>query len=143
MLLFAFILCAGAARAQDYNWGIGLRGGLRDSGITVKGVLNGSSAIEGILGFDRGTNFYLLYERYVPLNGKGFNFYYGGGGNLGEWKKHGHGKFTVGIDGVAGVEYKIDRVPIALGIDYKPCLNFIGNTGFIWYDFGLHVRVVF
>ena len=143
LLLFLAGLTATAVQAQDYNWGVGIRGGLRDSGITVKGNIGGANMLEGILGFDRGTNVYVLYERNVPLDGKGFNFYYGVGGNMGEWKKDGHGEFTIGIDGVIGCEYKIDGAPIALGIDYKPCLNFVGNTGFQWYDFGFNVRVVF
>ena len=145
IILFFFVMAmtATALRAQDYNWGVGIRGGLRDSGLSVKGSLGGGNMLEGILGFDRGTNVYLLYQRNVPLDGKGLNFYYGAGGNVGEWKKNGHGKFTMGIDGVIGSEYKIDGAPIVLGIDYKPCLNFIGNTGFQWYDFGFNVRVVF
>ena len=143
LLLFTLALAATALRAQDYNWGIGIRGGAVASGVTVKANLGGANALEGIVCFARGVNIYGLYERYVPLQGKGLSFYYGGGGNIGTWKRKGEEKFTVGIDGVLGLEYKIPEVPVAFGIDYKPTLNFIGHARFEWYDFGLHVRVVF
>ena len=143
LLLFCGLVATSAVRAQDYNWGVGLRPGIVATGITVKGFIGGANALEGILSFVDGVNFYGLYERNVPLNGKGLNFYYGAGGNIGNWEKKKKDKFTVGIDGVMGIEYKVDGVPIVFGIDYKPAINLIGHDGFIWDDFGLHVRVVF
>jgi len=139
----AALLAPVVLNAQDYNWGIGLRGGAVASGITVKGMIGRANALEGIVCFAHGVNIYGLYERNVPIDGKGFNFYYGGGGNIGTWKKKGKDKFTVGIDGILGLEYKIPEVPVAFGVDYKPTLNFIGHAGFKWYDFGIHARIVF
>jgi len=131
-------------KAQDYNWGAGVRVGGAATGINFKTFVSGADAIEALLSFQRGVNFYALYERNVPMNAKGLNFYYGAGGNIGNWeKKHHEDKFTIGIDGVVGMEYKIENAPIVLGVDYKPCLNIIGRTGFKWYDFGFNVRVVF
>jgi len=146
--IFMIALLAGIAtttlKAQDYNWGVGLRGGASASGISAKVFMNRADAIEGLLSFQKGINFYALYERNVPLNAKGLNFYYGAGGNLGNWEKKNHkDKFTVGIDGVIGLEYKIENAPIVVGVDYKPCLNFAGHTGFKYYDFGFNVRVAF
>lgn len=143
LLICLTVFTASTLKAQDYNWGVGVRGGAASAGITTKVFMDQANAIEGILSFTRGVNFYGLYERNVPLGPQGLNFYYGFGGNLGSWKKHGDDKFTVGVDGVVGVEYKINGAPIVLGADYKPCLNVAGHTGFKWYDFGLNVRVVF
>jgi hypothetical protein len=143
LLLTLAVLTATGAIAQDYNASVGLRGGLQDSGISVKASLGGANMLEGILGLSRGTNIYLLYERNVPLDVTGLNFYYGAGGNFGNWKEGGKGKGTLGIDGVVGCEYKIAGAPIVLGVDYKPCLNIVGHTGLNVYDFGFNVRVVF
>jgi hypothetical protein len=132
-----------ALSAQDYNWGVGVRGGIVDSGITFKTSLGGANMLEAILGFGQGTNVYALYERIMPLDARGLHLYYGVGGNVGEWKKEDHGRFTLGVDGVIGVEYKIDQTPVILGIDYKPGLNLIGHDGFQASDFGFNVRVVF
>lgn len=144
MLVFLAGITTTALQAQDYNWGAGVRVGGAASGIHFKGFVGGANALEAMLSFQRGVNFYGLYERNVPMNAKGLNFYYGAGGNVGNWeKKHHKDKFTVGIDGIVGIEYKIENAPIVLGVDYKPCLNFVGHTGFKWYDFGFNVRVVF
>ena len=49
-------------KAQDYNTGIGLRGGL-DYGITIKHFINKKNALEGIFTNRwRGYNFTGLYE---------------------------------------------------------------------------------
>ncbi len=141
--LFAAVFVSLAAHAQDYNWSIGARGGAVATGLSVKGFISGASALEGIVSFVDGVNVYGLYERHLPVIGKGFSFYYGAGANLGSWKKHGKSKFTVGVDGVAGLEYKIENVPLAFGIDYKPTVNLFGHTGFKWYDFGASVRIAF
>ncbi len=143
--LGALLTLAGnfSAGAQDYNWGIGLRGGGVSSGITAKYFVSGVDAVEGMLSFTHGVNVYALYERHVPVIENGFAFYYGAGANIGSWEKHDRSKFTMGIDGVIGLEYKIPAVPLSLAVDYRPCINFIGHTGFKWYDFGFAARVAF
>lgn len=141
-VLFVFIGTA-SVHAQNYNWGVGIRGGAVATGISFKGFVGGASALEGIVSFVDGVNFYGLYERHVPLIGRGFLLYYGFGANAGSWKRHGDHKFTVGADAVLGLEYKIRNVPLTIGADYKPCLNFIGHTKFKWYDFGFTLRTAF
>ncbi|MDR2936182.1 MAG: hypothetical protein LBU80_02420, partial [Rikenellaceae bacterium] len=79
--------------------------------------------------------------------------YYGAGANLGGWRsdayydatgnRHYDYPFTLGIDGMIGLEYKVPEVPLSVGVDYKPCFNLFGEAGFKWYDFGLSVRVLF
>lgn len=143
VMLFWVAVCVPSLRAQDYNWGVGLRGGAEASGISVKAFVSGADAIEAMVSFVDGVNVYALYERNLPVIGNGFNFFYGAGANAGSWKKHGHAKYTMGIDAIVGLEYKIENVPLTLGVDYKPCLNFVGQTGFKWYDIGFTVRVAF
>lgn len=131
------------SQAQDYNWAIGVRGGFYASGVTVKYNFDPTNTIEAIVAFDRGVNVFGLYERNIPVITQGFNFFYGAGVNLGSWRKSSENKFTAGIDGIAGLEYKIQSIPLAFSIDYKPNLNFAGHTGFHGLDFGLSMRVTF
>lgn len=145
-LLVFSLLCATSAlsvKAQDYNWAIGVRGGETATGITVKHHFDPANGLEGIIDFAKGVNVYALYERHIPVVTNGFHFYYGGGLNMGGWEKHSDTKFTAGIDGVIGLEYKIPKIPLAVSVDYKPCLNFAGYTGFRALDFGLGVKVAF
>lgn len=52
-LIVALILLTGTVNAEDYGTGIGLRLGGLSSGISVKGFVNSTSAIEGIASFGR------------------------------------------------------------------------------------------
>ena len=64
------------------------------------------------------------------------------GVNIGSWDHH-EGKFTFGINGIVGLEYKVASIPLAFSLDYKPNLNVIGKTGFHAADFGLGIKVTF
>ena len=46
---------------------------------------------------------------------------------------------------IVGLEYKIKGAPLAVALDYKPILNFVGATSpaFIAGDVGICLRVVF
>ena len=94
------------AHAQDYNWAIGVRGGVTATGLSVKYNFDPANSIEALVDFVQGVNVYALYERNIPVITSGFHFYYGGGVNLGGWEKHGDTKFTAGINGIVGLEYK-------------------------------------
>lgn len=145
IIVVLFILSlTGVSRvsAQNYNWAIGVRGGVTASGITVRHNFDPANSIEGMIDFAKGFNLYALYERNIPVIAHGFNFYYGAGANIGSWG-HSDGKFTMGINGIVGLEYKIASIPLAFSVDYKPNLNFIGKTGFHAADFGLGIKVAF
>lgn len=74
------------SKAQDYNTGIGLRGGL-SNGLTVKHFIGNKTAIEGI--FDsrwHGFSLTGLYEIHnQAFNTERLNWYYGVGGHIGFW----------------------------------------------------------
>ncbi len=149
---FCFVLVAAfGANAQDYNTGIGLRGGFF-SGLTVKHFLNESNALEGLLstrwsGFDI-TGLYEIHNQ--AFNTPGLNWYYGFGGHIGFWDGN-HVKWAddynnytvIGVDGILGIEYNFSEVPINIGLDWKPALNLVGHTGF-WGDGGaISIRYIF
>ncbi len=138
-------------KAQDYNTGIGLRGGW-GTGLTVKHFLSGNSAVEGILDSRwRGFSLTGLYEIHnqafdVPR----LNWYYGFGGHIGFWD----GKYyrdynnnenytVIGIDGILGLEHNFDVIPFNLSIDWKPAINLAGSSGFVGDGGAISIRYIF
>ncbi len=138
------------ANAQDYNTGIGLRAGF-SSGLTIKHFTSQSIALEGLLttrwqGFDI-TGLYEVHNQAFDV--KRLNWYYGGGAHLGfyngsyaYWGDNGRAYTVIGIDGILGLEYNFDEIPVNIGIDWKPALNLIGYTGF-WSEGAISIRYIF
>lgn len=138
-------------RAQDYNTGIGLRGGWFN-GVTVKHFIAENKAIEGIVSTRwGGLDFTGLFEIHKPaFDVEGLNWYYGVGGHIGFWEgsrvkwSSADKPYTVlGVDAILGIEFNFDEVPINLSLDWKPAINLINNTGF-WGDGGaFSIRYIF
>jgi hypothetical protein len=129
------------ASAQDYNWGVGVRLGGDIGGASVKYKFNAVNALEGIFAtpWNGGFTLTALYERYIPVIDRGFHFYYGAGGHVGSYAR----KFSIGVDGIVGLEYKLRYVPLAFSIDYKPNFNIVEKPRFYLADLALGVRVTF
>jgi hypothetical protein len=151
-----FVLAIGllttfSLNAQDYNTGIGVRGGL-SNGLTVKHFIGGNTALEGLLSTRwGGFNITGLYEIHnQAFNTPRLNWYYGFGGHLGFWDGDANhpwfkeGSHTViGIDGILGIEYNIEAIPFNISLDWKPGMNLIGVTE-PWLDeMALSVRYIF
>jgi len=139
------------SNAQDYNTGIGFRGGF-SNGLTVKHFVSSKDALEGILTSRwHGFNITGLYEIHnQAFDTPGLKWYYGFGGHIGFWDGHYNPWFhnsstytVIGVDGIIGMEYSFDEVPINLGLDWKPGLNLIGYTGFWADELALSVRFIF
>lgn len=147
-----------AVKSSTYKTAIGVRAG-ETSGLTVKQFIGGPNALEGIFGvWHHGLSATLLYERYAPaFNVSGMNWYYGIGGHAAfstgrsYYYHRGHrheyyrdGGFGLGIDGVFGLEYKVNNAPIAVSLDLKPYAEVVTNGG-LWMslDPGLGLKVVF
>jgi len=136
--------------AQDYQTGLGLRGGYV-SGVTVKHFLDESTALEGILSFGRwGFTTTGLYEIHAnAFDVERLSWYYGGGAHIGSWNDYyptlsERGQYgVIGLDGIVGMEYKIEDIPITLSADWKPSLNLLGYTGFIGWGGAFSVRYTF
>jgi hypothetical protein len=138
--------------AQDYNNGIGLRGGLYN-GITFKHFMGSKPAVE-ILAATRWSGLELtgLYE----ITNRAFdvdrlNWYFGVGGHVGyyngdntssSWGDTGTNYLVAGVDGILGIEYNFTELPINISLDWKPGFNFIGYSHF-WPDGGaLSIRYI-
>ncbi len=139
------------SNAQDYNTGIGLRGGL-SSGLTVKHFIGEKAAIEGILatrwqGFII-TGLYEIHNQAYEVDR--LNWYYGFGGHIGfwdgsnvSWADDDNSYTVIGVDGILGLEYNFKEIPINISIDWKPAFNIVGYSGF-WGDGGaISIRYIF
>ncbi len=141
LMIVVSVSSLGVSQAQDYNWAVGFRFGGDTGGLSAKHKIDASTGFEFLGAAYWGGGFMVtgLYERYVPVIGRGFNFYYGAGAHLGGVDK----EFLLGADGIVGLEYTFDAVPVSLSFDWKPALNILEAVDFWAVDFALGVRVVF
>lgn len=145
--------------AQDYSKAIGLRGSTW-TGITYKQQLKEGRYGEAMLMFRyRGVELTGLYEVHKAQLEEvdRLNWYFGGGAHIGYyawgWGRGGYGnsnafgydpdpnyELTLGIDGILGIEYNIEELPINISLDWKPGFNFIGSSWGVWDNGALSVR---
>lgn len=157
-IAFAFISSA-SVQAQSsgstYTTALGLKMWNYGAGFTIKHFVTPNQALEGVLyGWHGGGRFTGLYEFHYDIPGaEGLRWYIGPGMHVGtydgsnynshyyhdEWES---GTY-VGIDGVLGLDYKFNGVPINLSIDWQPSFEFGDNRGFIGAWGGLAVRYTF
>ncbi|WP_421872184.1 hypothetical protein [Marinoscillum sp.] len=145
-----------SVNSYKYNTAVGIRG-LGTSGLTIKHFTRSDRAIEGIIGlYPDALSFTLLLENYVnAFDQPGLNWYYGFGGHLAtttNWDyeenyrpyNRTEGDFGIGVDGIFGIEYKINEVPIAVSLDVKPFLEVTTRgDAYLAVDPGLGVKVAF
>ncbi len=124
--------------AQDYKpnyqFAAGLKFGGYENGISGKYFMNGTTSLEGILGFrSHGLVVTGLYEiNQKVFNTEGFRFYYGFGAHIGavgagvykrfngDNQQYNSNQILLGADGVLGLEYVIPQSPIAISLDLNP-----------------------
>ena len=150
-LIIVFCSLFATVGAQDYKTGLGIRAGV-PFGVTVKHFLNEDNAIEGILASRwRGLVVTGLYEfEYWTGEYPGLNWYWGAGAHLGVWGatynpniNETYSGAVIGVDGVLGLEYTFDEIPLNLSLDLLPSLNLIGFTGWGGINGALSIRYVF
>ena len=152
IVLLGILFLGYGVYAQDYGTAIGLRGG-ETQGITLKQFVGGSSAFDFILGTHHyGLNFTALYEIH-SLDVFGVDnlaLFYGFGGHVGlysagnypsYWSDYSGSATLIGIDGVVGVEYTFDEIPISLSLDIVPSINILPYLGY-WQRGALSIRYV-
>jgi hypothetical protein len=148
--LLIFILIP-ISYSQEYENEIGIRVGFF-SGMTFKYVVKDKFAVDVILDSRwKGYEVIGLYEIYKNAFGcEQLKWYFGGGGHVGifkgnyvTWGKPGLSYEVIGIDAIAGLEYRFRKTPISLGLDWKPSFSVFGYSGF-WADDGaISVRYIF
>lgn len=145
------ILSNTKANAQStYKNAIGGRFG-EANGITFKTFLSNQAALDVILNFQSRKNYSYfrltgLYEVHKPIqNAAGLRYYYGAGGSLGsvKYKYVDESNLYASIDGVLGLDYKFDDLPINVSVDWKPAIEIVPDTEFDARGLGLSVRFTF
>jgi len=123
--------------SNKYKTSIGLK--FYPEAITIKHFYKNDRAIEGLVYFwSYGIRLTGLYEIHKNFrNPVGLKWYYGPGAHIGYWNQNWEDEYpdrsnriNVGVDGVIGLDYKINKVPINLSLDWQPSLNLIGYSYF-------------
>ena len=137
-------------KAQTYATAAGLRLGV-STGVTFKHFIKDDLALEGILHSKwRGLLITGLFEVHKNIREvRGLRWFYGGGAHIGSWNYRNRtpieyqGRTVVGIDGIIGLDYMFDDLPLNLSLDYKPAFNLITSGGFWGTETALSVRYTF
>lgn len=133
-----------SSRAQDYKTALGVRlstaGAVVNNAVTFKYFLNESKAIEAQFSFGDPTALGALFEVHKPINNtEGLKWFYGAGGYIGFSKPDP----LAGAQGIIGLDYKFQNLPLNLSLDWKPELNIVSDINFEPSALGLSVRFTF
>ena len=141
LLLFSVI-----GYSQNYTTAIGLKGGYPGFGtLNIKHCLTSNTALEGSLGgFSKaglGSGAFVIVDYEINNNlESGFTWHYGGGALLGFTNDLSGDSFLhTGINGIVGLEYTFEDVPINCSIDTGPFIFFSPYVSFAWGG-GLSIR---
>lgn len=139
LLFFSALWISCSVSAQQYKTAIGFKGGFPGYGsINVKHFLHDFTAIEAKVG-GAGNAIFLqgLYEINKPLQDN-FEWYLGGGADLGIWTTnyvYDNNYYTggnFGLDGIVGLEYTFSDFPLNLAFDMGPTIRVFPYVGFGW-----------
>ncbi len=147
VLLFVFSFSLSSVIAQSstgnssgYTTAVGIK--FYPTGLNVKHFTSDKIALEGLAYFyNEGERITGLYEIHNTINNAGgLKWYFGPGAHVTFYNTK-HGGFTsVGIDGVIGLDYKINSTPINLSLDYQPSIqltNYYGDRFSSWGGFAI------
>lgn len=146
---------------DGYKAAIGIKA-LWGIGVTGKFFMKENTAIETIVHYDglggTGTalNLTALYEYHGKVGLPGMRWYLGGGASVGYTKLKdmpqfegvedsdaNKGNISFGIDAVAGLEYKFNKLPIAISVDWQPGYSLNSGGGFGSKGGGFGVKYTF
>lgn len=146
LLLFLSTMLSICVNAQSlgrtYKTALGVKvwdGG----GISFKTFLIPNRALELIGYYNKyGIRLTGLYEIHGNIEGAaGLKWYVGPGAHIAFYKYKGYygDRSIAGIDGIAGLDYKINKAPLNLSVDWQPSFEFADNRGFAgsWGGFGV------
>jgi len=141
ILIFVLFISSLSCFGQSFTREAGVRGGLT-SGLSYRQYLENNLAYEGLLSFRKGgLQFTLLrqiHESSLEEYADNLYFSYGFGAHVGYFYSTKYNFLwyddfyyserrlspLAGIDGYAGVEYRVQEFPITVGLDYKPFFEF-------------------
>jgi len=127
--------------AQEYKMALGARfttaTATVNNAVSFKYFLNENSALEGLFSFDPVT-LGALYEFYRPLGAPGLQWFFGGGGFVSF-----NNDDVFGALGIIGLDYKFQKIPLNISVDWKPELTLVNEVSFEASTVGLGVRFAF
>lgn len=145
LFILAGIMYSGTLEAQSmgrtYKTALGVK--VWDgAGISFKTFVANTNAFEVIAYLHRhGTRITGLYEIHGDIAGApGLKWYIGPGAHIGFYEKgYTNNNVIAGIDGVLGLDYKVNRAPINFSLDWQPSFEFADGRGFAgsWGGFGV------
>lgn len=142
--------------SSDYTTALGVKVFPVDgaAAITFKHFINKGGAVEALGYFwERGGRLTGLYEFHWNIDGaQGLKWFVGPGAHIGFYNdkyynnyRYGGSYAAVGIDGIIGLDYKFNRIPLNLSVDWQPSFEF-GNdryNGFGGEFAGIAARYTF
>lgn len=156
--LIAVLLIAGTAlfskaNAQDYKTALGVRlsssNAMQNNSISFKQFITDKTAIEALFTFGDPLALGALLEFHKPVNASGLTYFYGGGAYISFVKKLNTttNKETTdpnfGAQGIIGLDYKFNNIPLNLSLDWKPELNIVNDINFEPAAVGFTARFTF
>ncbi|MEJ7626990.1 MAG: hypothetical protein WKF35_09015 [Ferruginibacter sp.] len=135
--------------SSDYKTAIGVK--FYPGAITLKHFIKENAALEGLGYFyNRGFRVTGLYEFHFDIQSvTGLKWYVGPGAHLGFYNaKYNNdnnikdGGVAIGLDGVIGLDYKINAAPINLSLDFQPSFELGNYNGYGGSFGGLSIRYV-
>ena len=146
--LFSFVAVrqlSAQSMGSSYETAIGVK--FYPGALSIKHFTEENRAIEGLINFwDHGFRLTGLYEIHGDIDGApGLKWYVGPGAHIGHYNDgvyhgydYGNGAFSLGVDGVLGLDYKINGAPIVLSIDVQPYFELINHAYFdVWGGIGV------
>lgn len=145
--------------AQDYPQGtsyktaLGVRlsssNAMQSNSISIKQFISEKTAIEGLFTFGDPLALGALIEFHKPLSAAGLTYFYGAGGyiaflknvNVATQKTTTDANF--GAQGVIGLDYKFNNIPLNISLDWKPELNIVTDINFEPAAIGFTARFTF
>ncbi len=111
-------------------------------GLSLKTFIQDKAALEFVGFFNSaGARVTGLYEFHGNLNTEGnLKWYIGPGAHVGFYKGN---NTLVGIDGVVGLDYKFNELPLNISLDWQPSFEFSKGYGFAGGWGGLGIRYTF
>jgi len=149
-ILMIIITCSGVLHAQStYNRAIGIKAGGGISATYKKFISETNNLEAQVTVWNKGYRVSGLYEfnfysfKTVP----GLAWFVGPGVHLGFWKdnyqKDYSSRADLGIDGIIGLDYKFDKIPINVSVDWQPSVTLVGTAAFTPSYGGVAVRYTF
>jgi hypothetical protein len=148
-VLFIFLQAdvRGQAMGNNYRTALGVK--FYPGAISFKHFIQPNRAVEALGYFyNYGFRFTGLYEIHGNINDlPGLKWYIGPGAHIGTYNNAWHRRYgyhdtrmAIGVDGVIGLDLKINKAPINISLDWQPSLNLVGYTYFESGWGGLGIR---